>query len=140
MSETIEPAATGTEPTPPSAPANAGPVPQLQHPWGAPPAPHPVTYVTVVNPKSTGLAYVLLIFLGTLGIHKFYMEKVGMGILYLSLTFVGAILTLVYIGWLLIIAVWIMLFIELFTLAGEVERFNGTRQRDAMNNARPSAF
>lgn len=35
--------------------------------------------------KSTGLAYLLWFFLGTLGIHKFYVGKIGMGILYLLL-------------------------------------------------------
>jgi len=35
--------------------------------------------------KSTGLAYVLWWFLGTLGIHKFYIGKIKLGILYLVL-------------------------------------------------------
>lgn len=39
--------------------------------------------------KSTGLAYVLWFFLGTLGIHKFYVGKTGWGIIYLLLGLVG---------------------------------------------------
>lgn len=35
--------------------------------------------------KSTGLAYVLWLFLGTLGIHKFYIGKITMGLIYLVL-------------------------------------------------------
>ena len=33
--------------------------------------------------KSAGLAYLLWFFLGTLGIHKFYISKIGMGIVYI---------------------------------------------------------
>ena len=35
--------------------------------------------------KNTGIAYVLLIILGTLGAHKFYIGKIGMGVFYLLL-------------------------------------------------------
>jgi TM2 domain-containing membrane protein YozV len=35
--------------------------------------------------KSTGLAYLLWFLLGTLGIHKLYIGKIGMGVLYLVL-------------------------------------------------------
>lgn len=45
------------------------------------------TYVTGINPawpvKSKIAAGVLALFVGGLGIHKFYLGKVGMGILYL---------------------------------------------------------
>ena len=37
--------------------------------------------------KNTGVAYILLILLGTVGVHKFYMGKIGMGIFYLLLGF-----------------------------------------------------
>ena len=33
--------------------------------------------------KSTGTAYLLWFFLGALGAHKFYLNKTGMGILYI---------------------------------------------------------
>jgi hypothetical protein len=39
--------------------------------------------------KSTGVAYLLLAFFGTLGLHKFYMGKVGMGLLYIGLGVIG---------------------------------------------------
>jgi hypothetical protein len=39
--------------------------------------------------KSTGLAYVLWFFLGTLGIHKFYIGKTGWGIIYLLMGIIG---------------------------------------------------
>jgi len=33
--------------------------------------------------KSKVVAYLLLIFLGAFGVHKFYLDKIGLGILYL---------------------------------------------------------
>lgn len=50
-------------------------------------------YVTGINPawpiKSKVVAGVLGIFLGGLGIHKFYLGKIGMGILYLCFCWTG---------------------------------------------------
>ncbi|MDO4714805.1 MAG: TM2 domain-containing protein [Bacteroidales bacterium] len=58
--------------------------------------------------KSKGAAYLLLLFFGVLGIHKFYLGKVGMGILYL--------LTLGFLG--------IGCLIDLFTLGSQVDTYN----------------
>jgi TM2 domain-containing membrane protein YozV len=58
--------------------------------------------------KSTLVAYVLWFFLGFLSIHRFYLGKVGSGILYL-VTF-----QLFGIGWL----------IDAFLLSGMVDNYN----------------
>ncbi|NLJ81636.1 MAG: NINE protein [Bacteroidales bacterium] len=58
--------------------------------------------------KSKVTAYLLWFFLGIFGAHKFYLGKVGMGILYLF-TF-----GLFFIGW----------FIDLFTLGSKVDLYN----------------
>ncbi len=58
--------------------------------------------------KNVGLAYVLLLLLGPLGVHKFYLGRVGIGIAYL-LTF----------GFLTI-----GLFVDLFTLPKQVRDAN----------------
>ncbi len=58
--------------------------------------------------KSKGVAYALLIFLGFFGLHKFYLDKVGMGILYL--------ITGGFAG--------IGLLIDLFTLGQQVDVYN----------------
>lgn len=56
------------------------------------PVPQPV-YMTAINPawpiKSKIAAGILAIFLGGIGIHKFYMGKVGMGLLYLIFCWTG---------------------------------------------------
>jgi len=64
--------------------------------------------MTIVSIKSKGVAYLLWFFLGIFGAHKFYLEKIGIGILYLL---TGGILG---IGWV----------IDLFTLGGQVDTYN----------------
>lgn len=60
--------------------------------------------------KSKLTAYLLWFFLGLLGIHKFYLGKTGMGILY--------ILTGGIFGF--------GMLIDLFTLGGQVDTYNAT--------------
>lgn len=54
---------------------------------------HQPVYTTGINPswpiKSKIVAGILGIFLGGIGIHKFYMGKIGMGILYLLFCWTG---------------------------------------------------
>jgi TM2 domain-containing membrane protein YozV len=64
--------------------------------------------------KSKLVAYVLWFFFGFLSLHRFYLGKVGSGILYL-VTF-----QLFGIGWL----------IDLFTLGGMVDNYNHERRID----------
>lgn len=59
-------------------------------------------------PKSVGTAYVLLFFFGVLGVHRFYLRSVGLGVAYLfTLGFFG-------IGPL----------VDLFTLSRKVDELN----------------
>lgn len=67
--------------------------------------------------KSKGTAYLLWFFFGFLGIHKFYLDKAGMGLLYLF-TF-----GLFGIGW----------FIDLFTLGDQVDTYNALYYRQFPN-------
>jgi len=70
--------------------------------------------------KSKSTAYILWFFLGAFGAHKFYLNKVGIGILYFF-TF-----GLFGIGWI----------IDLFTLGGQVDTYNALfgRMFGANNN------
>jgi TM2 domain-containing membrane protein YozV len=58
--------------------------------------------------KSKGTAYLLLIFLGVIGAHRFYLGKTGTGILYLC--------TLGFCG--------VGVIIDLFTLGNQVDVYN----------------
>ncbi len=58
--------------------------------------------------KDVGVAYLLWLFLGIFGGHKFYLRKQGMGVLYLLTA------GLLFIGW----------FIDLFTLPSQVDDYN----------------
>jgi hypothetical protein len=64
--------------------------------------------MAVVEVKSKGVAYVLWLFFGLFGIHRFYLDKIGTGVLYL-LTF-----GVFGIGWI----------IDLFTLGNQVDTYN----------------
>lgn len=72
----------------------------------------PVSPSSLPVDKSVGLAYVLWLFLGLIGVHHFYIGKVGRGI--------GYLLTLGWftIGW----------WVDLFTLASQVRRRNMERR------------
>ena len=64
--------------------------------------------------KSMLVAYLLLIFLGVLGIHKFYLKKPGMGVLYLFTAGLASI------GW----------FVDLFITAKKVNTLNESIAKD----------
>lgn len=59
------------------------------------------------------MAYLLWFFLGFVGVHKFYVNKIGIGILYIFTA------GLFVIGWL----------IDLFTLPSQVRKYNAEVRR-----------
>lgn len=63
--------------------------------------------------KSKGIAYLLWFFLGVLGVHKFYLEKFAVGIIYLL---TGG---LFLIGWIY----------DLFTLGNQVDVYNALHKK-----------
>ena len=66
--------------------------------------------------KSPTTAILWALFLGGIGAHKFYMGQIGLGILYLLFvwTYIPSIIA----------------FIELFTLSGQVARYNEQKARE----------
>ena len=62
----------------------------------------------MIKERELWVAYLLWFFLGLIGVHKFYVGKIGMGILYII---TGGIFL---IGWL----------IDLFTLPSQVRKYN----------------
>jgi len=80
--------------------------------------------IIVKQEKSIGLAYVLLIFLGQLGIHRFYLGRVGTGVAQLLLGVVGWATFWLVIGFVPLAVLWIWVFIDLFLTAGMVRAAN----------------
>ena len=74
--------------------------------------------------KELWIAYMLWFFFGLLGIHKFYLEKIGMGIIYIL---TGGFF---FIGW----------FIDLFTLPSQVDRYNLREQVMANNHYQDQSY
>lgn len=118
--ENTTPGATPPQNAEPANPYLAAGAP-AQHP-GQPV--HITNQVIIVQQKSMAVAYLLWFFLGQLGIHKFYLNKTGMGIAYLLLGIVGWATTVLLIGWAILAVLWIMLVIDLFTIPGSVESAN----------------
>lgn len=70
--------------------------------------------------KSVGVAYLLLIFLGWLGAHRFYLGVTGTAVTQLLLFVLGVLTAVIVIGGFLLIALAIWLFIDLFLIPGIV--------------------
>jgi TM2 domain-containing membrane protein YozV len=68
--------------------------------------------------KSVALAYVLWFFLGYLGIHRMYCNRVGSGIGMLALTVFGWLTVGILIGHVLLLIVGVWWLIDLFLTAG----------------------
>lgn len=86
--------------------------------------------IIVRREKSRGPAYLLLIFLGQLGIHRFYLGKVGSGIAQLLLFVLGLATMLSRIGPILLVILWIWLLIDLFLTASMVRKVNAALYGD----------
>ena len=70
--------------------------------------------------KSAGVAYLLWFFLGTLGVHRFYLGRKGSGLVRLHLTIVGWLTIVFVIGFFLLALMGIWLFVDLFLIPGMV--------------------
>lgn len=76
------------------------------------------------NRKSTGVAYLLWLFLGTVGGHRFYAGKTGSAIAMLILTILGVFLCIVGVGFLMLFAVGIWAIVDAFLIPGWIRNTN----------------
>ncbi|WP_066195242.1 MULTISPECIES: TM2 domain-containing protein [Gracilibacillus] len=84
--------------------------------------------------KNIAVAYLLLIFLGTLGIHRFYLGKTGSGITQLVLTVLGWITAFILIGFLLIGVVGLWVIIDLFLVPGIIREDHERIEQEVTND------
>lgn len=71
--------------------------------------------------KSTGAAYLIWLFLGGLGGHRFYLGRPGSGAAMLALTIVGLITTVIGVGFVLLIISGIWALIDAFLIPGMIQ-------------------
>lgn len=80
--------------------------------------------VVLQAPKSMAVAYILWFLIGTFGGHKFYLKQNSAGLVYLSLGLLGWALSFIFIGFLLLIPLYILMIVDLFTIPARVESLN----------------
>ena len=75
-----------------------------------------------VKPKSKMVAGLLAIFLGTLGIHNFYLGYTKKAVIQLVVTIVGIILSCIIIGAFVVFGVWIWAIVEaVYIFTGKID-------------------
>jgi TM2 domain-containing membrane protein YozV len=72
--------------------------------------------------KSTGISYLLWFFLGAFGAHRLYLGKIGSAIAMICLFWGGAVLSLILVGYVLLLAYGIWWLVDAFLIPGMVER------------------
>ena len=87
------------------------------------------------NKKSLGVTYLLWFFLGTLGGHRFYMGKTGSAIAILALTLLGALLSLLGVGVIMLAVAVIWVLVDAFLIPGWVRNKNTLLATSLANNA-----
>ncbi len=74
--------------------------------------------------KSMAVSYLLWLFLGGFGAHRFYLGQTGTAVAMLVLSIVGVLTAIVGVGFLLLIPVWIWLLVDAFLIPGYVKSHN----------------
>lgn len=86
---------------------------------GHPPQNLTTTTTVQLSPKNILVAYLLWFFLGQLGVHRFYLGRIGSGVAQLLLCVVGYVLMLALgLGLIFLIPLWIWLFVDIFLIPG----------------------
>ena len=87
--------------------------------------------VNVVGGKSLLLAYVLWFFLGSLGVHKFYLRQPVWGLIYLFLGGLGWSTVGIGIGLLFLVPWALLMFLDIFTMPFRTAFVNASIARSA---------
>ncbi|USY27136.1 TM2 domain-containing protein [Alcaligenes sp. 1735tsa3] len=87
------------------------------------------------NKKSLGVTYLLWFFLGTLGGHRFYMDKTGSAIAILVLTILGALLSVMGVGLIMLGVALVWVLVDAFLIPGWVRNKNTLLATSLSNNA-----
>ncbi|MBZ2197482.1 TM2 domain-containing protein [Occultella gossypii] len=104
-----------------SAPGAYGPAPGT---YGPPPGAYGA-YGPVAPPqKDTTATYLLWFFLGWLGVHNFYLNRVGPGIGQVALYVVGWATAVILIGWVMLFAWFVWWIIDAFMIPGIIREQN----------------
>lgn len=74
--------------------------------------------------KSAVVAYLLWFFLGWLGAHRFYLRRYLSGLIMFALWAVGTLLTVVFVGYIVLAVPVFVWLVDLFLIPGMVQRFN----------------
>ncbi len=86
---------------------------------GTPPQNLTTSTTVQLSPKNILVAYLLWFFLGQLGVHRFYLGRIGSGVAQLVLCVVGYFLLFVFgIGLIFLIPLWIWLIVDIFLIPG----------------------
>lgn len=82
--------------------------------------------------KSVGVAYLLDIFLGTTGAHRFYLGSTGIAVLQLLLFIIGIITVAVAIGFVFLGVTGLIAFIDLFTIPGMIREADAKAEQEIL--------
>ncbi|MBR9651746.1 TM2 domain-containing protein [Thalassobius aquimarinus] len=72
--------------------------------------------------KSTGRTYLLWLFLGTLGVHRFYLGKTNSAIVMLAMTLLGLTTLVLYAGTFTLVPSGIWLALDAFLIPGMIQQ------------------
>jgi TM2 domain-containing membrane protein YozV len=80
--------------------------------------------------KSTGVAYLLWLFLGGFGGHRFYLGRTGSAVAILLLTIVGIVTAVIGVGIVILLGTGIWILVDAFLIPGMVQQQkNDVRQQ-----------
>lgn len=86
---------------------------------------YPNQPMMVRSQKEVGVAYLLWLFLGTIGAHRFYLGMNGSAAAQLILTVIGWATVILLVGFAFLAVVWVWIIIDAFKMPGMVREANG---------------